>query len=50
VFKIIERLSTRWRALNGGTNLMALVIAGWEFRDGLLVKPDEEATPAAQAA
>jgi putative transposase len=51
VFKIIERLGHRWRALNGGANLMTLVIAGWEFRDGLLVKPDEEVrAPAAQAA
>jgi transposase-like protein len=55
VFKIIERLGQRWRALNGGENLMALVIAGWEFRDGLLVKPteqqeEEEAAPAAKAA
>lgn len=50
VFKIIERLGQRWRALNGGQNLMDLVIRGWEFRDGLLIKPHEEATPAAQAA
>jgi hypothetical protein len=26
VFKIVERLSYNWRALNGGANLMALVL------------------------
>ena len=36
VFKIVERLSSRWRALNGGANLMALVLAGCSFKDGLL--------------
>lgn len=50
VFKIIERLGQRWRALNGGANLMALVIDGWEFRDGLLVKPEEEEAAAAAKA
>jgi putative transposase len=50
VFKIIERLGQRWRALNGGENLMALVIEGWEFRDRVRVKPEEEAPSAARAA
>jgi putative transposase len=50
VFKIIERLGQRWRALNGGANLMTLVIDGWEFRDGLRVKPGAEVPPAALAA
>jgi putative transposase len=35
VFKLIERLSGNWRALNGGENLMWLVLDGAEFRDGL---------------
>ena len=50
VFKIIERLGQRWRALNGGATLMTLVIAGWEFRDGVLITPGEAPTRAAQAA
>lgn len=36
VFKIVERLSGRWHALNGGANLMALVLEGCIFKDGLL--------------
>ena len=36
VFKIVERLSGNWRALNGGANLMALVLAGCDFKDGTL--------------
>ena len=39
VFKIVERLSTNWRTLNGGANLMGLVVAGERFVDGLLVRP-----------
>jgi len=35
VFKIVERLSDHWRALNGGENLMALVLEGAVFQDGL---------------
>ena len=35
VFKVIERLSGNWRALNGGQNLMALVLEGCVFRDGI---------------
>jgi putative transposase len=35
VFKLIERLSQNWRALNGGENLMRLVLEGAVFRDGL---------------
>jgi hypothetical protein len=38
VFKIVERLSQHWRVLNGGANLMSLVIAGERFVDGILVK------------
>ena len=35
VFKLVERLSSNWRALNGGTNLMALVLEGCVFSDGI---------------
>lgn len=35
VFKVIERLGGNWRALNGGENLMALVLEGCVFKDGL---------------
>lgn len=34
-FKIVERLSRNWRGLNGGVNLMALVLEGETFRDGI---------------
>jgi putative transposase len=36
VFKIVERLSRNWRALNGGANLMTLVLEGHELKDGIL--------------
>jgi putative transposase len=36
VFKIVERLSRNWRSLNGGGNLMTLVLEGQEFKDGIL--------------
>ena len=36
VFKIVERLSRNWRALNGGANLMTLVLEGCQFKDGIL--------------
>jgi transposase-like protein len=44
VFKIVERLATRWRVLNGGATVMALVLAGERFVDGVLVRqpPREE--------
>jgi transposase-like protein len=35
VFKVMERLSGNWRALNGGQNLMALVLEGCIFTDGI---------------
>jgi transposase-like protein len=38
VFKIVERLATHWRVLNGGATVMALVIAGERFVDGVLVR------------
>ena len=44
VFKIVERLATRWRVLNGGATIMAIVVAGERFVDGVLVRqpPREE--------
>jgi len=45
VFKIVERLGQNWRALNGGENLMALVLEGYIFHDGI-----RERKPAPQAA
>ena len=36
VFKIVERLGRDWRSLNGGDNLMTLVLEGREFKDGIL--------------
>ena len=36
VFKIMQRLSRNWRALNGGANLMRLVLEGCKFKDGIL--------------
>ena len=32
---MVERLSGNWRAINGGENLMALVLEGWVFKDGI---------------
>jgi putative transposase len=40
VFKIVQRLSRNWRALNGGQNLIALVAAGAIFKDGVLQQID----------
>lgn len=45
VFKLIERLSTRWRSLNGGATLMRLVLDGDVFVDGVRQPP--AAAPAA---
>jgi len=44
VFKIVERLGQHWRVLNGGATLMALVLGGETFVDGILVRrpPREE--------
>jgi putative transposase len=49
VFKLVERLSQNWRALNGGANLMSLVLEGCAFKDGLL-QPRPAPEAAAQAA
>jgi hypothetical protein len=40
VFKIVERLSRNWRSLNGGGNLMALVLAGCNFTDRALQRQE----------
>ena len=49
VFKVVSRLSERWRPLYGGRNLMKLLVDGARFEDGILVElpPSEEATKAA---
>ena len=44
----MERLSGNWRALNGGQNLMALVLEGGVFRDGL--RQGRAAAPQIEAA
>ncbi len=49
VFKLVERLSENWRALNGGENLMTLVLEGCTFTDGIL-QPRPAPEVAAQAA
>lgn len=36
VFKIVERLSRNWRNLNGGANLMQLLLEGRTFKDGIM--------------
>ena len=41
VFKITERLSQNWRPLNGGANLMSLVIEGETFTNGIRQKRGE---------
>ena len=49
VFKLVERLSRNWRGLNGGANLMTLVLEGCVFKDGLLrprLEPERTATAA----
>ena len=47
VFKVTLRLSERWRPLNGGRNLMGLLLDGARFEDGILtelpVSAEEEA-------
>jgi putative transposase len=34
IFKVVQRLGERWRALNGGATLMGLVLEGTVFIDG----------------
>lgn len=38
VFKVALRLSERWRPLNGGRNLMGLLVDGAKFEDGILTE------------
>ena len=38
VFKVALRLSGRWRPLNGGRNVMGLLIDGAKFDDGILTE------------
>jgi transposase-like protein len=40
VFKIVQRLSEHWRVLNGGANLMSLVLAGCRFENGILQRQE----------
>ena len=49
VFKVVGRLSERWRPLYGGKNLMKLLMDGARFEDGILVElpPSEETAAAA---
>ena len=36
VFEIVQRLSGHWRALNGGAIVMAQVLEGCKFKNGIL--------------
>ena len=49
VFKVVSRLSERWKPLYGGRNLMKLLMDGARFEDGVLVElpPSEESVKAA---
>ena len=49
VYKVMLRLGERWRPLNGGRNLMGLLVGGARFEDGMLVElpPSDEAAKAA---
>ena len=49
VFKVISRLSERWRPPYGGRNLMKMLVDGARFEDGGLVElpPSEETARAA---
>ena len=49
VFKVVSRLSERWRPLYGGRNLMKLLMDGARFENGVLTElpPSEEAARAA---
>jgi transposase-like protein len=49
VFKIVERLSRHWRPLNGGVNLMTLVLEGETFKDGILKRQEKRELVGAMA-
>ena len=38
MIKVALRLSERWRPLNGGRNLMGLLVDGARFEDGILTE------------
>jgi transposase-like protein len=42
VFKIVDRLSRNWRALNGGHAAMALLLAGARFRNGVAIATEAQ--------
>lgn len=46
VFKLVERLSRNWRALNGGATLMQPVLTGCTFKEGVLQRTLVAATKA----
>lgn len=51
VWKIVTRLGQHWRVLNGGATLMALLLGGETFRDGVLVRrPPQELEEEVRAA
>ena len=49
VFKVALRLSERWRPLNGGRNLMGLLVDGARFEDGILTELPTSAEEAVAA-
>jgi transposase-like protein len=49
VFKLVERLTGNWRALNGGATLLALLLEGAVFQNGLRQSKLDQ-TPMAPAA
>jgi transposase-like protein len=49
VFKVVERLSSNWRGLNGGANLMTLVLEGCTFKDGVLQRRPTQGVVSAAA-
>ena len=38
MIKVALRLSERWRQLNGGRNVMCLLVDGARFEDGILTE------------
>jgi putative transposase len=47
VFKVVERLGQKWRALNGGHLVMSLVLAGTRFINGRMEGTEEKTEAAA---
>jgi putative transposase len=51
VFKIVQRLSRHWRALNGEPTLMQALVAGVVFKDGVIQpRPDQDSSKEVAAA